>query len=96
MFNSGNSKLSKEGWNALPNEENFNVEQLEQTIIEKQINDLEKEKILLDVMVKNVLLKNKNSTKILNPFDHNKDKMNYFKSVQRQAEGKPTIIRNYP
>ena len=87
MFHSGDLKLYKEGLKDSRNEKNYGVDQVEQKIIEKQISGLEKEKMLLNVMVENVLSMNEASTKILNPFDRNKDKMNDLKSGPRQDKG---------
>ena len=93
MIHSGTLKLYTKGWDDIRNEKNFGVDQVEQKIIEKQISDLEKERMLSDVMVENVLSMNKTSTKILNPFDRNEDKMNDLKSGPRQAKGESTISK---
>ena len=89
QFHSGNLKLYKEDLDVIRNEQNLAIKQWEQAIVEKNMSDVEKERMLFDSMVQNILSMNKASTTISNLVDQKKDSMSEFKSVAIKSKGKP-------
>ena len=81
--------MYKEDLDVIRNEQNFAIKQWEQAIIENNTSDVEKERMLFDSMVQNILSMNKASTTISNLFDKKKDSMSEFKSVAIKSKGKP-------